>query len=68
MDKKNSQNSCKEQAMRLGFLDLLDEKSLSMMRKFGHIYSNPYSGKTQMRVYKPRAVGQSNLRSICQSQ
>jgi len=33
-------------------LDMLDEKSLEAMKKFGFVYRDKYTGKMKLRVYK----------------
>lgn len=37
---------------KFGLLDMLDEKSLAVMKKFGHVYEDRYTGKTKIRVFK----------------
>jgi len=39
---------------RIGLLDMLDEKSLANLKKFGHVYTDKYTGRTRMRVFKKK--------------
>lgn len=43
----------------LTLLDILSEKSLNSLRKFGHIYRDP-SGSVRMRVFKNHANNNTN--------
>ena len=43
----------------LTLLDVLSEKSLNVLRKFGHIYFDP-NGNTHIRVFKNNANNNTN--------
>ena len=48
-----SSNNSKKVADRsnLRLLDMLDEKSLMAIKRFGFIYKDKYTGKTRIRIY-----------------
>lgn len=48
--------------MKISFLDALDKKSIETMKSFGHVFIDQYTGRTKMRVYKPRKIGHSASR------
>lgn len=49
-----SNNTYKQEQHRCGLLDMLDDKSLNNLRRFGHIYRDQYSGRIRMRVFKDK--------------
>jgi len=49
MSSNNSQKIVARSNLRL--LDMLDEKSLSAIKKFGFVYKDKYTGKTRIRIY-----------------
>lgn len=39
-------------------LDMLDERSLAVLKNFGHIYVDPKSGKRRMRAFSHPKINQ----------
>lgn len=36
---------------RLRLLDMLDDKSMAAIKKFGHVYTDRFTGRTKIRVF-----------------
>lgn len=51
-----SKQKQKYKSKKMDFLNMLDEKSLNIFRKFGYIFRDPVSGRLQMRVYKDKRI------------
>lgn len=51
-----SNNTYKQAAHQCGLLDMLDDRSLATLSRFGHIYRDRYTGRIRMRVFKNKAV------------
>ena len=49
-------------------MDLLSDKSLKALSKFGHVYCDPYSGRNRIRVYnkpnKQNVINNSTTRRV----
>lgn len=45
---------------KTNLLNMLNDKSLAVIRHFGHVYEGPESGKRYLRIYKNNNHGNGN--------